>query len=575
MPLAYWTRNDRDIQYYDYLLGRYNSVDLNMLFLIGYSAATGHSHVSDHIWIPNSIIDKDGEERITDLSFFNKAHEYLDDKWRIDLTDDGLYFDIWAFRYLLEELGFVSGVNGKIPEFMSSSDYTPISIQEALQFIPPQRRDGESDIDYSERYDQAYTSWNALRRRVSYPLRYQLSEGYLYGLMEMGYGSAPFARDDIGWYKGTDSGITQAAMDVFHNPVYRGREDLQGKNLFYNAENPNPYDLTDTVGALSQSSGDLSEPIDDHSSTLTGDLYGEIDLPSLPDMYRYADIYVGLGVEVQMTFWMVAGTMIPNVFISTKVEASNNAFYAGDFNIRANMDIKRLPLTVEDISIRNRIKVPVRIGAEFSTQYTLPDVYLNADCGTYDLEHVSQQIDQGVENGAYVVAEQVMDLNSDELMEHDSSSTASMAVSYRSGLTFKEMGITSPGQDAMYGLSASGIKDILYVHVIPDASFTHEQIERLTEDQINLLHKSSVVGNIIDVTNEYDSDRPNLVVRVSFDMTEQTGVFNISSLVLYASRMDNNAVIPFAVVSVGDEQVVSVDTRLMRELMLTLRLNNI
>lgn len=575
MPIAYWTRNDQDIQYYDYLLGRYNSVDLNMLFLIGYSAATGHSHVSDHIWIPNSIIDKDGEERITDLSFFNKAHEYLDDKWRIDLISDGLYFDIWAFRYLLEELGFVSGVNGKIPEFMSSSDHTPIPIQEALQFVPPERRDGESNIEYAERYDQAYAAWNASRRRVSYPLRYQLAEGYLYGLMEMGYGSAPFARSDIDWYKGSDTGITQSAMDVFHNPVYRGREDLQGKNLFYNAENPTPYDLTDTVGGISQSSGDLSDPIEDHSATLTGDLFGEIDLPSLPDMYRYADIYVGLGIEVQMTFWMVAGTMIPNVFISTKVEASNNSFYAGDFNIRANTDIKRLPLTVEDVSIRSRVKIPVNIGAEFTAQYTLPDVYLDADCGTYDLDHVSQQIDQGVENGAYVIAEQAMDLNSDELIEHDGSSTASMAMSYRSGLTFKEMGITIPGQNAMYGLSASGIKDILYVNVIPDASFTREQIERLTDEQIELLHKSSVVGNIIDVTNEYDADRPNLVVRVSFDMTDQTGIFNISTLVLYASRMDNNVVIPFAVVSVGNDQVISVDTRLMRELMLTLRLNNI
>lgn len=168
-----------------------------------------------------------------------------------------------------------------------------------------------------------------------------------------------------------------------------------------------------------------------------------------------------------------------------------------------------------------------------------------------------------------------MGLNSDELLEHSCSSTASMAMSYRSGLTFKEMGITVPGQNAMYGLTASGIKDILYVNVIPDASFTSEQIERLTDEQIELLHKSSVVGNIIDVTNEYDADRPNLVVRVSFDMTDQTGIFNLSTLVLYASRMDNNEVIPFAVVSVGNDQVLSVDTRLMRELMLTLRLNNI
>ena len=97
-----------------------------MLFLIGYSAGLPHSHVSDHIWIPSTIQDKNGDELIVDKQMFDKAHRYLDDKWRIDLTKDGLSFDIWALRFLFDDLGFTTKKGGKIPMFMRSSDYDPV-----------------------------------------------------------------------------------------------------------------------------------------------------------------------------------------------------------------------------------------------------------------------------------------------------------------------------------------------------------------------------------------------------------------------------------------------------------------
>ena len=571
MPLAYWTRNEQDIQYYDYLLGRYNSVDLNMLFLIGYSAATGHMHASDHIWIPKSLKDKNGEELITNRSFFIAAHEYLDEKWRIDSVEDGLTFDIWAFRFLLNELGFVEGKNGKIPDIMKSSDWNPMALKDSLQFVPPERKDGESDADYAMRYDNAYIDWNASRRQINYQARYQLAEGYLYGMSDMGYGTLPFVRRDISWYRGRDTGILQSAIDTIHNPVYRGREDLQGRNLFYNMENADPYNPTDATGNLQQSNGDLWQEPTDSSSTLTGHLFGEVDLPSFPDMWRYAEIFVRDGIEVQMTFWMMVGRMIPNVFVSTIIEASDNLYDTGTYNIKAHTDVRRAPLSVIDVHLNNRDRVRFPIGADVSMEYTLPDVYLESNLGTYDRTHLIQ----GIENDAFVVAQQTQMINSSEISPVPSKPESAVGVYYSMDLKFKECGVTLPGQGCMYGLNAKGIRDVLYVRAVPDACFTHSEIERLSEEEINQMHFLPVVGNIVSVTNQYDSDRPNLVISVSFDFSESSGFVNIASLVFYASRNEDGVVIPFALMSIGNSQVSMIDVTNMREMTMTLTLKDI
>ena len=70
---------------------------------------------------------------------FDKAHRYLDDKWRIDLTKDGLSFDIWALRFLFDDLGFTTKKGGKIPMFMRSSDYDPVDLKDITSFTPPER----------------------------------------------------------------------------------------------------------------------------------------------------------------------------------------------------------------------------------------------------------------------------------------------------------------------------------------------------------------------------------------------------------------------------------------------------
>lgn len=253
MSVTYWTRNNQDIRYYDYLLERYNVVDLNMLFLIGYSAGLPHSHVSDHIWIPSTIQDKNGDELIVDKQMFDKAHRYLDDKWRIDLTKDGLSFDIWALRFLFDDLGFTTKKGGKIPMFMRSSDYDPVDLKDITSFTPPERLPGESVSDYERRYDADYRTWVAQTKNVNYTARYQLSEGFLYGLANAGYGTLPFTRIDTGWYTGDSNliDLLQSALDTLHNPLYRGREDLQGRNLFYNWENSDPVPVIGTVGSVS------------------------------------------------------------------------------------------------------------------------------------------------------------------------------------------------------------------------------------------------------------------------------------------------------------------------------------
>ncbi len=105
----------------------------------------------------------------------------------------------------------------------------------------------------------------------------------------------------------------------------------------------------------------------------------------------------------------------------------------------------------------------------------------------------------------------------------------------------------------------TGIQQVLFVRCVPDASFTHSQIENLSVEEINQMHFNSVVGQVLDTYNEYDHERPNLVIRVSFDLHSSSGMFDIASLIVYARDMDDNT-IPLAVLSVGDNRVISIDT---------------
>ena len=126
----------------------------------------------------------------------------------------------------------------------------------------------------------------------------------------------------------------------------------------------------------------------------------------------------------------------------------------------------------------------------------------------------------------------------------------------------------------MYGLFAKGIQQVLFVRCVPDASFTHSQIENLSVEEINQMHFNSVVGQVLDTYNEYDQDRPNLVIRVSFDLHNSSGMFDIASLIVYARDMDDNT-IPLAVLSVGDNRVISIDTTSCSEALMTLKLKDL
>ena len=204
-------------------------------------------------------------------------------------------------------------------------------------------------------------------------------------------------------------------------------------------------------------------------------------------------------------------------------------------------------------------------------EYTLPDVYLESNLGTYDRTHLIQ----GIENDAFVVAQQTQMINSSEISPVPSKPESAVGVYYSMDLKFKECGVTLPGQECMYGLNAKGIRDVLYVRAVPDACFTHSEIERLSEEEINQMHFLPVVGNIVSVTNQYDSDRPNLVISVSFDFSESSGFVNIASLVFYASRNEDGVVIPFALMSIGNSQVSMIDVTNMREMTMTLTLKDI
>lgn len=573
MPISYWTRNNTDIQYYDYLLGRYNSVDLNMLFLIGYSAGLRHSHVSDHIWIPDTMLDSEGNEMIIDKSMFRKAHQYLDDKWRIDLIPDGLVFDIWALRFILDDLGFSSGKAGRIPMFMRSSDFDPVDLKDIVSFTPPERLPDETDSEYALRTERAYVEWVAMQGNVNYTARYQLAEGLLYGLSNSGYGTLPWTRTDAGWFQGEERfrDVIQSAIDTLRNPVYRGHEEKQGHNLFYNWDNGDPVPTLGTVGSVSSST-------DTGSVGYGGGLFGEFEVSDLPDMYRHAYIQIGSGIDVQITFFMYTARMIPNIYVSTTVEseAEWDTLYAGDYRVNTQVDFRRMPVSVHVgggivSGDGPKVKFPFRVIVDPYEQYVLPDMYLTADLGKVYTEDSGQGTDK---DGAFILAESSIMVGSEDMTDMVAVPSQEPDFNYLANTRFRESGLTQDGHRVMYGLYASGIREIMYVRVVPDASFTHEQIERLSKAEIDEMHFNSIVGDIIETTNDYDSDRPNIVIRVGFHLTEYTGMFHIASLVIYAQAL-NGDVIPFSVMSLGDDQVISIDTTQVHDIELTLKINDI
>lgn len=540
-----------------------------MLFLIGYSAGLLHSHVSDHIWIPSTIQDKNGDELIVDKQMFDKAHRYLDDKWRIDLTKDGLSFDIWALRFLFDDLGFTTKKGGKIPMFMRSSDYDPVDLKDITSFTPPERLPGESVSDYERRYDADYRTWVAQTKNVNYTARYQLAEGFLYGLSNSGYGTLPFTRTDSGWYTGDTNlrDVLQSALDTLHNPLYRGREDLQGRNLFYNWENTDPVPVIGTVGSVSPETdkGDIG---------YGGYLAGEYEVTGYPDLYRHAYIQVDFGaIDVAITFFMYTGRLIPNVYVSTIVESGIEDWnFMGDYQVKTHVDFKRLPISVNlgDVSFSSQIRFPFHVTIDPYKQYTIPDHYLTADLGQMYTENSGQGTDK---DGAFILADTCLMMDSSQLNDRPTPDS-DLDANFQVTAPFKELGLTLEGQKAMYGLFAKGIQQVLFVRCVPDASFTHSQIENLSVEEINQMHFNSVVGQVLDTYNEYDQDRPNLVIRVSFDLHSSSGMFDIASLIVYARDTDDNT-IPFAVLSVGDNRVISIDTTSCSEALMTLKLKDL
>lgn len=540
-----------------------------MLFLIGYSAGLLHSHVSDHIWIPSTIQDKNGDELIVDKQMFDKAHRYLDDKWRIDLTKDGLSFDIWALRFLFDDLGFTTKKGGKIPMFMRSSDYDPVDLKDITSFTPPERLPGESVSDYERRYDADYRTWVAQTKNVNYTARYQLAEGFLYGLSNSGYGTLPFTRTDSGWYTGDTNlrDVLQSALDTLHNPLYRGREDLQGRNLFYNWENTDPVPVIGTVGSVSPETdkGDIG---------YGGYLAGEYEVTGYPDLYRHAYIQVDFGaIDVAITFFMYTGRLIPNVYVSTIVESGIEDWnFMGDYQVKTRVDFKRLPISVNlgDVSFSSQIRFPFHVTIDPYKQYTIPDHYLTADLGQMYTENSGQGTDK---DGAFILADTCLMMDSSQLNDRPTPDS-DLDANFQVTAPFKELGLTLEGQKAMYGLFAKGIQQVLFVRCVPDASFTHSQIENLSVEEINQMHFNSVVGQVLDTYNEYDQDRPNLVIRVSFDLHSSSGMFDIASLIVYARDTDDNT-IPFAVLSVGDNRVISIDTTSCSEALMTLKLKDL
>ena len=572
--ITYWTRNGTDIQYYDYLLGRYNSVDLNMLFLIGYSLATGHSHVSDHIWIPQTSKDANGEERVLDKDFYDRAHRYLDDKYRIDVVSDGFYFDVWAFRYLLEEMGLPSkplldSASVMIPEFMRSSDFAPVSLSDAVSFEKPERDAGESDAAYAARVDMAYRQWQTLRKNIAYAPRYQLAEGFLYGLSNLGYGVMPFVDDTTQWYDGPMKRLVQSAADVVHNPVYKDSPELQGSNLFFNWENTIPMPQMHAVGTLAEANRN------DFGVSIGGDLFGELEVSDYPDIYRYAYIRVGEGVDVTLTMFMNTSKYIPNVYVSTLLESDMGSYrYMGDFRIHAATDFKRVPVVIVGTGFNSQVRFPFKVRVDPSVQYELPDEYVDAYM-EYDLGVIDQIPETGADSMlGYVIAQQSMSISDTVVSDADAVPNANLQLRYRADTAFRVMGVTLPGQAALYGLSPVGIDTVLYARAVPDACFTREQIEAMSESEIEMLHTNAVSGVVTGQHNEYDQDRPNLVIDLSFDLTDSQGMFDIATLIVYARRADG-VTIPMAMLSVGDSEVIHVDSRLCRELDMRVKLNDI
>lgn len=244
----------------------------------------------------------------------------------------------------------------------------------------------------------------------------------------------------------------------------------------------------------------------------------------------------------------------------------------GDYQVKTHVDFKRLPISVNlgDVSFSSQIRFPFHVTIDPYKQYTIPDHYLTADLGQMYTENSGQGTDK---DGAFILADTCLMMDSSQLNDRPTPDS-DLDANFQVTAPFKELGLTLEGQRAMYGLFAKGIQQVLFVRCVPDASFTHSQIENLSVEEINQMHFNSVVGQVLDTYNEYDHDRPNLVIRVSFDLHSSSGMFDMASLIVYARDMDDNT-IPFAVLSVGDNRVISIDTTSCSEAVMTLKLKDL
>lgn len=98
---------EEGFHYYDPILHAYIDVPNTLLFIIGYARVFGDSNVSDKLYIPNSILDSEGNVVVlSNQKFLLSIREYLSNIGKVECLDTGDLFELQGLSFALEQIGF-------------------------------------------------------------------------------------------------------------------------------------------------------------------------------------------------------------------------------------------------------------------------------------------------------------------------------------------------------------------------------------------------------------------------------------------------------------------------------------
>lgn len=252
------TSKDERFFYYDRVLFKWQSVDSDMLFLLGFEAVLSyHQSISDTLIIPAKLYNKELGKYIPLIKFeiYDGIYDYLSNTGCIEDHDDYLLSNMYGLKLSINDMSG-TGYDRTIPLiFKSDINNHAIDLTQPMLRLPTIHRDSLSYFDLQAQKiidlfaDSDFAGKGAdplsIERRnnsqiyklLDYKSMYAYSLGVLYGCRCLGFDPKLIWRVDPQiWYTGDSLNLVRTAWHTFiFHYTQSSDEDRKYRDIHHNS----------------------------------------------------------------------------------------------------------------------------------------------------------------------------------------------------------------------------------------------------------------------------------------------------------------------------------------------------